>query len=362
MKIFLLLIICSILFLLVYNIVTKIRFENYRGKIGSMYCRFAATKNLPVDPIIFIPGIKGSTLEKDGQTIWLKLSQAIFSESSLEYTGVSDTKATGIFTGLTVIPFLLEYKPYYKISEDLSCTPNSYFFYYDWRDYPDTNSRLFGELVERVMKETGKKPSIIAHSMGGLIAHGYIKEHPENIDRVVYVSVPFQPGVGYFDDVNEGISTGLNKKLLSKEVLFSHPASYLLMPHKGSGKYAGKELMEAKIWSDNKFSIFKDSTTDLDNFQQTLDKVASYHARLDNPKTLSNKFLFVVGKCHPTVLTINTDGKRSYVPGDGRVSEVSAYPVDNLTNKKVETFCQTHDQQMNDMGIIKSIFKFLNSD
>ena len=363
MKIFLLLVICLILVSLVYITVTKIKFENYRGKISSTYCRFAVTKNLPTDPVIFVPGIKGSTLEKDSQIIWLKPSQAISSDSSLSYTGVDDIKATGIFTGLTVIPFLFEYKPYYKISADLSCVPNSYLFYYDWRDYPDINSKLFGELVERVIKDTGKKPSIIAHSMGGLIAHGYIKEHPENINKIVYISVPFQPGVGYFDDVNEGVSIGLNKKLLSKEVIFSHPATYLLMPHKGSNKYEGKELMEAKTWRDNRFSIFKDSTidVDLDKFQRTLDRIANYHKILDTPKTLDNAFLFVIGKCYQTVLTIDKDGNRSYVPGDGRVSETSSYPLDNLTNKKIEVFCKTHDQQMNDDEIIRSIFEFLNS-
>ncbi len=363
MKIFLILFICLVIVEVIYFQFTKISFDNNKGKVSSLYCKLAGLDNLPKDPVIFVPGIKGSILEKGGEKAWLKARDVIFSRLSLKYEEGDDIKATGVFTGFTFFPYLAEYQPYYGITANLACSANAYLFYYDWRDYPDTNSKKFGELVERVIRETGKKPSIVAHSMGGLIAHGYIKEHPEKIDKVVYVSVPFQPGVSYFDDVNEGAPVGLNSKLLSKEVIFSHPASYLLIPHKGSGRFYGKELMEANTWRDNKFSIFgEDKNVDLNKFQTMLDRVVKYHTLLDTPKNLDNKFLFIVGECHSTVLTIDKDGKRSYVPGDGRVSENSAYPFDNLTNKKKEVFCQTHDKQMSDKDIIRSIFDFLKGE
>ena len=360
MKIFLIVLIFLILIQVLYSQIAKISFYQNRAKVSSLYCKLASLDNLPRDPVIFVPGIKGSILERQGERLWLRVSEAIFTNSSLKYLEDDGIKATGIFTGLTIIPFLFEYQPYYKITADLACAGNAYFFYYDWRDYPDTNSKNFGDLVERVIKETGKRPSIVAHSMGGLIAHGYIKEHPENVNKVVYVSVPFQPGVSYFDDVNEGASVGLNKHLLSKDVLFSHPASYLLMPHKGSLRYFGKELLEAKTWSQNKFSVFKEETVDLGQFQKVLDRIADYHRLLDTPKTLNNDFLIVVGECHQTVFSIDKDGTRAYLPGDGRVSEISSYPKDILTNQNVLVSCQKHDGQMNDREIVKKIFDFLN--
>lgn len=359
MKIFLTILIFSFIGDLAYIYLKKIRFNNYKARINNLYCHLAVLNNLPEDPVIFVPGIKGSVLQNRGETVWLGLFNAVFG-SSLKYTENDGVEAVGVFTGVILAPFL-EYQPYYSITANLACSPNAYFFYYDWRDYPDVNSKKFGELVERVIKETGKRPSIVAHSMGGLVAHSYIKENPENINRVVYISVPFQPGVGYFDDVNDGARVGLNSKLLSKDVTFSHPASYLLMPHKGSGRYYGKELMEAKTWSDNKFSVFKDGNTDLDKFQKVLDRVADYHKLLDTPKVLKNRFLIIVGECYKTVLTPDRDGIRSYFPGDGRVSEVSSYPLDTLTDVKKEVFCTRHDSQMNDKKIVAKIFEFLNS-
>ncbi|MBI3632729.1 MAG: hypothetical protein HY226_00395 [Candidatus Vogelbacteria bacterium] len=134
------------------------------------------------------------------------------------------------------------------------------------------------------------------------------------------------------------------------------------MPHKGSNKYAGKELMNAEIWKENKFSVFKNknfAAYNLQDFQYKLDRVAEYHKLLDTPKELDNPFLFVVGKCYSTVLTIDKDGVRHYTPGDGRVSEVSSYPLDILPNKKIEVACQKHDNQLNDPAIINKIFEFL---
>lgn len=113
-------------------------------------------------------------------------------------------EASGIFTGLTIIPLLWEYRPYQRIAAQLACAQNGYVFSYDWRAYPDDHARAFGALVERVMNETGKQPLVIAHSMDGLIVHGYLKAHPSTINKVVYVSVPFNPGMSYFDDVNAG--------------------------------------------------------------------------------------------------------------------------------------------------------------
>lgn len=344
---------------LIYLQLTKISFSNYRGKVSYIYYKLAGLDNLPKDPVIFVPGIKGSALEKEGERVWLNFRDVISGGHSLKYSEDDGIEASGVFTGFKFAP-LIAYEPYYRMTANIASAPNGYLFYYDWRDYPDVNSKKFGELVERVIKETGKKPSVVAHSMGGLIAHGYIKEHPENVSKVVYVSVPFQPGVSYFDDVNDGKPTGLNKTLMSKEVIFSHPASYLLMPHKGTNRYYGKELMGANTWRDNKFSVFKDGEADVEKFQKVLDRVAEYHTLLDTPTTIDNDFLFVVGKCYTTVLTIEKDGSRTYVPGDGRVSENASYPFDNLPNKKIEVFCKTHDEQMNDKQIIKKIFDFLN--
>ncbi len=362
MKTALIILICLIIARAVYIWLTQISFFNYKASIGKLYRRIVEDKNIPKGPVIFVPGIKGSVLKNAGRVAWLRLSEIVFGGPSLRSFEKDGVEAVGVFTGLVIFPFLAEYRPYFKITAKLACSSDAYFFYYDWRDYPDINSKKFGELVERVMKETGQKPSIIAHSMGGLIAQGYIKEHPENVNKVVYISVPFQPGVSYFDDVNDGVAVGLNRDLLSKDVLFSHPASYLLMPHRGSNTFYGHELMDATTWSDNKFSIFKEGVTvGINQFQRILDRVAEYHKLLDSPKTLKNDFLFVVADCYPTLYSIDDRGQRNYKLGDGRVSKISSYPLDNLINQETAVFCQKHDKQMSNQEILDRIFNFVDS-
>ena len=71
MKIFSAVIITLIILDILYYRFTTITFENYRGKINSLYCKLTAPKGLPAGPIIFVPGIKGSTLKKNDKTLWL---------------------------------------------------------------------------------------------------------------------------------------------------------------------------------------------------------------------------------------------------------------------------------------------------
>lgn len=343
------------------RIATHVHFHDSRATVSSWYCSGWGAKNLPTDPVIFVPGIKGSTLTKNGKTIWLGVHQALWSTDPFTYEEGDGVQASGLFTGLTIIPLLLEYRPYQRIAAQLACAQNGYVFSYDWRAYPDDHARAFGTLVERVINETGKQPSVIAHSMGGLIVHGYLKAHPRTINKVVYVSVPFNPGIGYFDDVNDGASVGFNTGMLSPEALITHPASFLLMPHDGSDRYAGADLLDARTWKTQKFSRFRNGKGDSAALQRIMDRIKAYHATLDKPMTLPHSMRIMVSDCHPTVFAMNADGTRRYEPGDGRVSKISAYPVDSVPNMTTSVLCKHHDAQMDDAEVVHDIFEFLSS-
>lgn len=343
----------------VYHQLTRIRYDEYRAHISSIYCSLAGEKNIPQRPVIFVPGIKGSMLEHSGSTVWLTLRQLLGGSSTLRYAPDDDIQANGIFDRLIVAPFFLEYRSYYEITAQMACAPKGYVFWYDWRGKPQQNADDFERLVNRVIAETGQKPSVIAHSMGGLIVHSVVKKHPEKFDRVVYVTVPFNPGVGYLDDLNEGAPTLLNKTLMSKEVIFSQPSSFLLLPHKGSGRYKRKELFDPQTWKEEKLSTFADGAVDIEAFKTVLEETSAYHALLDAPGDLSNPTLLIVGATHPTVYAVQADGTRTVEPGDGRVSYKSAFPVDRLLNQTVIETTVRHTAQLNDSGIIKSIFDFV---
>ena len=351
-----------VMMLAAYQSITTVRYDHYRGRISSAYCHIAGTANIPKEPVIFVPGIKGSTLEENGKKVWLKLTQVLHNTTGLFYSRNGQAiHATGIFDRITLIPFFLEYRPYYRIAAQLACAPHGYLFWYDWRAHGQTNADAFAKLVDRVISETGEKPSVIAHSMGGLVAHSVVKEHPEKFNKIVYVTVPFNPGVGYMDDLTDGAPTGLNRTLMSKEAAFSQPSSFLLLPHKGTGRYRGKELMDANIWKQERLSVFADDApVDMVAFQKTLDATIAYHAKLDALKTLPNKFLFIVGNKYPVIFGKKEDGTPSMVPGDGRVAEVAAFPTDTIPNKKIVVTAVKHGGQLNDKTAVNEIFNFLS--
>ncbi len=353
----LLLILIILAILWIAHSLTTVRTTNNRLSISTVYCKLAGPATTTTQPVIIVPGILGSILTQQGHTRWLTLRHLLPSKS-LTYTGeVFD--APRILDRITIIPFLLEYRPYYRIAAQAACLPNAYAFPYDWRAFPDDNAKKLEELVDRVIAQTGMKPSIVAHSMGGLIAHSVVKEHPEKFNKIVYVTVPFDPGIGYLDDLNDGASIGLNKTIRSREVIFSNPSSFLLLSHKGIKRFRDKDMTIAKSWEEEHWSVFADRSVDLAAFQKTLDRVTAYHGRLDRPTTITNPTLFVVGNCHGTVWTEAPDHTRTYVKGDGRVSEQSAFPKDTFASKQTLNTCITHTKQLNDLGLVNKILEFI---
>lgn len=356
----------------VYGQLTNVRVVNGKPKISSIACAFSNKQNSDT-PVIFVHGIKGSVLEKENRKVWFGLPDALHNTAPLIYTEGDGVRATDLLSRVSIVPGLLEYSVYYRIAKELACITNGYVFIYDWRDHVDTNSEKFGTFVEQVKAETGKNPAVIAHSMGGLVAHGYIKQHPGNIAKVVYVSVPFWPGIGYFDDVNDGAPTAFNKTVLSKEAVFSHPATYYLLAHKGSNQYEGHDFFEAVEWRENKWSIFKDppaiasssgklragSSPDMAKFQNILGRVAKYHELLDKKTEINIPALIITAKCFLNNQRQLANGERPLVPGDKRVSHESAFPYDTFANMQEKDFCVAHDSQMNDKKLLEAIFEFI---
>lgn len=347
-----------------YSLATRVTFRGQQAHISALYCRLLRQDRRLTKPVIFIPGTKGSLLSQAGTSVWIRLSQIIRNTPPFLFQEEEQTVTpTGILTRLALIPGLIEYAPYQRVSAVLACSPHSYFFAYDWRKSPLDNAPLLGELVLRIERETGQKPSLIAHSMGGLVAHTYLKTDATHVDNVVYASVPFQPGIGFLTDLDQGAPTGLNRTLLSKEAVFSHPGSFALLPHAGQHLYKGQDLMDLQTWKKASLSIFRDGPVDEQAFQTTLAKTVAFQRVIDAPTPLLNKFLFIVGTCQRVITEIHADGSIVAVPGDGRVAEASAYPLEkDFLQKEIFVSCEGHDTQFNDTDALDRIFTFLQAD
>lgn len=357
--------VCALVFLFGYHKITTITFEDNKPRISALYCKFFAPEKSITTPTIIIPGTRGSLLASDTKQEWLSLGQILPGTEPFLYDPENNNlKATGVLARITAIPLLVQYSPYQRILAKLACQPHTYVFAYDWRLNPLDHHAALDALVYKISKSTGQKPSIVAHSMGGTLAHTYIKKHASKIERVVYVGVPFGSAVGFFDVIDQGTSVGLNYALLSEKALFSHPGSFTLLPHPGKKLYKNLDLTVDNVWKDHHLSVFRNPQNDYIEASKTLEtnlsRAREYYKIIDAPKKITNEFLFVVGSCRDTLYSIEEDGTKVMRAGDGSVVADEAYPVEkNTLNYTVFNSCAKHDLQLNNRAIVNRIIDFL---
>lgn len=206
--------------------------------------------------VIFIPGWKGTELldSETGNRVWVSAAEAVRNRSTLTLNNPDAgfyNKQTlipnGILKGVSVIPDYLEVDAYGATIKALesacgaSCKVKP--LPYDWRLDLIEPIRLLDKAVNAEIS-AGNEVILVAHSMGGLIAAYYLRygavdllDASENwsgaklVKGVVFAGVPFRGALTIFNDMQNGIRTGLNRSLLSIEAVSSFPSSYYLLPH-----------------------------------------------------------------------------------------------------------------------------------
>ena len=217
-------------------------------------------KHPPEKAIIFIPGNYGSALKKKttGERVWLTVSEGLWGSSTLaldqdglEISGTMELIEDGILGNVRVVPLVYVVDVYASLLENLEdrfqgkarIIP----FSYDWRQDNFKAVTKLAQLVDQLIDSGTRSISILAHSMGGLIATYYLrygKQKPETtpelpgenwngaqkIDRVVLAGVPFRGAMSRFQHMQTGTRFGLNRSLLTAQAISSLPATYQLLP------------------------------------------------------------------------------------------------------------------------------------
>lgn len=313
------------------------------------------------NPVIVIPGIMGSKLvnSKTGEVVWVKLSEAKSDDLSLPISlnlaaNRDDLVATDIVDRFKIVKFLpgisvyseltdyLEKKAGYRrgnwdipLSDDYQDT--YYIFAYDWRRDNVESARLLIQKIEK-LKAKLKKPDIkfdvIAHSMGGLITRyaamygtADLSETPKptwagakHFDKVFLLGTPNEGSMNALETLNEGYSidaplTGrIRPGYLNRQVAFTIPSVYQLLPHGKSARFYDENLKPLEIniydpaawrkygWtivSDKEYSakLSKAKKVEAEKyFELVLNRARLFHKALDVktavPKTLA---LYVYG-------------------------------------------------------------------
>ena len=201
--------------------------------------------------VVLLGGYQGSILRdaKTKKMLWVPLVRACLNLRKvnlaipLDEDADEHTEATvvpdGILTKLG--PFDFSNKLVTKLRQlEKQGKCRVHLFDYDWRISPHLISQRFQEFLQRLPCNhrgmAGQEASgalVLAHSMGGLIAHHVLQSKPHLFSGVVYCSTPFLHCVNILGSLKRGELLFANRDILSAAVNFSMRSSFIFLPESG---------------------------------------------------------------------------------------------------------------------------------
>jgi hypothetical protein len=289
-----------------------------------------------MDTIILIPGILGSKLNLNGNEIWpLTLPEIIFGYDHNRIAQILDPAATasGIIDQVACFPI------YKQLDDDLDIIAKATgatkkVFFYDWRkDIRTHTARLLAAQIADCVKNGSKSITLVAHSMGGLVARlllegGYAKESWFSSIKV-FVAI-CSPHHGAPQALSEALGLEGSSGIVPADMPIltsnpNYPAAYQNFP--APNYYRLREQPGNKrqdVYNDTVATHFH-----LDPANTAAAK--SSFSALDLTKRPTHvHYSFIAGSHHPTLEQINVTGKAysfsSDTSGDGTVPLWSAAP------------------------------------
>ena len=101
-----------------------------------------------------------------------------------------------------------------------------YEYAYDWRrDLNESTDKLI-DFLKKIQSKHNRKPQVMAHSMGCLIALAALHEQPSLFHSLLLAGGNFGGGAGFYPMNTEGMVVGLNRQFLGGEVVHTFPSMY----------------------------------------------------------------------------------------------------------------------------------------
>lgn len=148
-------------------------------------------------------------------------------------------------------------------------------FGYDWRLSLDITSVQLAEKLQSLYDSQKEKKGVyvIAHSMGGLIAHKVLQDHTHLIRGLIYVGAPSQcPNI--LGPLRFGDEVIFNKSILSAEANFFMRSSFYFLPfdgrcfvNKNTFKRYDLDFFDAEVWSEYGLSPLVDKRREIEDEQ-----------------------------------------------------------------------------------------------
>jgi pimeloyl-ACP methyl ester carboxylesterase len=307
------------------------------------------------DVVVFLHGYYGSALrEKNGgPRRFIRVSTiiggnfAIALESQrLGLRPSPELEVEGLMAKVSILPFFYNNDVYGAFLTKLAKERTVVAFAYDWRKDLATSAGELDSLVKDLDSKGARSISLLAHSMGGLVASYYLMYGAQDLEkakldwfgaqrikRVGFLGVPFGGAMAIFRNMQHGTGYPWNETLLESGTVSSWPASYHLVPLPNpemldlAGQRISVPLEKASFWRENQLGLLrKPSIPVVDAHRQSYTDIHvlranRFHQLLRQPerapKTL--RVLNVRGRGRATLAKGYFDGKEFvFLPKDSK--------------------------------------------
>lgn len=212
-------------------------------------------------PVAILGGYRGSILRdaRNGKRVWIPLKAGLNLRRINLLLGPSredELHATDYIypDGMlkNVGPFDISKKLMKKLAHNPNVTVRD--FGYDWRLSLDLLADKLIEFLEGLRGETGRPTIVIAHSMGGLVAHGALQKRPELFRGLVYVGSPSEC-LNILGPLRYGDLIMLSDRILTFETNFMMRSLFAFLPLHGrvfanieSGEFFDLDYFDPDTW------------------------------------------------------------------------------------------------------------------
>ncbi len=338
-------------------------------RIGNATLHYAAddlvggSANSRRRPVVLIPGLGGSELWMGETCLWPNLRRLLKTpELELLEEWLQPLRVGQMVREPAVIPGLARSDSFARVVtylvEELGYQPDDDFieFPYDWRADNAASAR---HLTERLIawrtgrSDPSEKVTIIAHSMGGLVARAALNDPvvADACERCIFLGTPHQGSVSALAAVLEG-SSALSLRLAFGKVTnlaLQLDAFYQLVPTYPCATFEDGQA----------FSPFEERSWLPASRWSKLDDAARFHESLDrtaaSPQTTC---IFGYGQKTLEKLVVARDGDRLFRKeeihtdsGDGIVAERSAV----LSAAEIHPIDQHHGALFSDPDVLRRI-------
>lgn len=251
-------------------------------------------------PIVVMGGFRGSILRdaKTGKRVWIPLKAGLNLRKInllLGPTVEDELHATDFIYPDGVLKSIGPFDICKKLIKKLDNNPKTTVkeFGYDWRLSLSITSDQLIECLEDIQNKTKKRAIVIAHSMGGLVAHGALQKRPDLFRGIVYVGTPSEC-LNILGPIRYGDSVMFSDKILTFETNFMMRSSFAFLPLSGrvfgnteTGEYYDLDYFDPDTWVEYNLNPLVSSTRK--NIEEARLLADSDSTIVDDKADLTNK-------------------------------------------------------------------------